>query len=515
MKIVLLACLLAPAVCVAQQGAKPSYLQPGTPQVGGVHHMCLIYHGRQVRPKWTAEALLPYVAYVDERGEPTDWLFDSFLFIEFMTDGGAFIHTYSADRPQMTAEDWQWLADCWFRPDAGLIGLEQAMALAGQKLGEPEREAAVVIAMPFPPTQLTCFGPLAGEQQELNFSAENDRRRAMAWYIDRVLTKWKDAAHEHLRLAGLYWTNETIPSADSDLVRWTADHLHQRDLKLYWVPYFGGTGVAHWRELGIDAMMLQPNYFFQDKPDTYRLLSAAKKATMAHSGLEIEFDGRALTSEDFRERFYAYLDAGVKYGWMQSALLGYYEGGGAIGEFVRGGPSGRELYDAVCRFVKGTYTPSGLTDLSDLEFVVRDNSRNQALAAKGAKVHGGLRPEEHPELAPEKIIDGDIYLYGGLSGFGYFAIPGSFTIELPAEAVVARTQTMLFDTDGRVFRYRIDTSLDNVSWQPAVDKSEGDWRGWQVDRFEPRKARYVRFTGLYNSVNNLCQVIELEVYAQP
>ena len=59
------------------------------------------------------------------------------------------------------------------------------------------------------------------------------------------------------------------------------------------------------------------------------------------------------------------------------------------------------------------------------------------------------------------------------------------------------------------------SSLDGEAWEPAVDKSEGEWRGWQVDTFAPRAARYVRFTGLYNSANSLFQVVEFEVYPTP
>ena len=65
-----------------------AYLKPGTPQVGGVKHLCLIYHGSKKRVSWTAEALMPYVAEVDEAWQPQSWLFDSFLLIEFATDRG-------------------------------------------------------------------------------------------------------------------------------------------------------------------------------------------------------------------------------------------------------------------------------------------------------------------------------------------------------------------------------------------------------------------------------------------
>ncbi len=514
MRLAVLVGIILGLVCSAQNEGPPTYLRPGTPEVGGVKHLCLIYHGSKRRVPWTKQALMPYVAYVDETGAPRDWLFDTFLFIEFATDAGAWLHAYRKDRVQATAGDWDWLANCWFRQDTGLSGLEGAVAEVGQALGAPKRRVNVVITLPIPLSPIKAFGPLPGQDRKLDFSREPDRQRALAWYIDRVLVRWRGREYSHLNLVGFYWLAESISRADHAIVEWTAKHLHEQGYKLYWIPYFGAQGVRTWRERGINATMLQPNHFFTQERDERRLLLAAKKARTAGTGIEIEFDARALTSEDHLRRFWGYLDAGVKYGWMKEALLGYYEGGNAVKKFAETPGRGRELYEALYRFVKGTYQSSGKVDLSALELISRDNSADLALASKGAKIHGCVRRDDQPDLAPEKIIDGDIDFYGGMSGFGYFAWPGSFTVELPRPSVVARTQTMLWDLDGRRFRYRIETSLDNRHWELAVDKSAGEWWGWQVDRFTPRRAKYVRFTGLHNSVNALFQVVEFEVYAE-
>jgi len=47
----------------------------------------------------------------------------------------------------------------------------------------------------------------------------------------------------------------------------------------------------------------------------------------------MEFDGRTLGSESFRKRFYDYFDTGAAYGWMNGAVVGWYEGGGCIRAF--------------------------------------------------------------------------------------------------------------------------------------------------------------------------------------
>jgi hypothetical protein len=200
---------------------------------------------------------------------------------------------------------------------------------------------------------------------------------------------------------------------------------------------------------------------------------------------------------------------------MTHAVLGWYEGGGAIKQFLEQPEIGRPMYDALYRFVKGTYVPRGETELTPLRLPDGAAGINLVLAASGATVSGCIDDAARPELAPAHIIDGNTTDYTGTSGFGYFAIPGSFTITLPAVVTIARIETLLWDLDDRTFTYRIETSSDGVEWDLAVDKSEGAWSSWQVDRFSARSAKYIRFTGLSNSSGQpIMQVVELQAFAE-
>lgn len=512
MRISAIAMLASFMATAAMASSDLTYLRPGSPEVGGIRHMCLIYHGAKNRVKWTKDALIPYVAYTDETGKPQDWMFDSFLWLEFANDKGAYLHHYDEKRGVMTSEDWEWLAYAWFRPDAGLDQMEAAVAEAGEALGDPDHVVNVTITLPIPLVQLNDFGPLRGMDRKLDFSIEADREAALQWYIDAVMTKFERRGYKHIRLAGFYWLAEGIYLGDRDIVRRTSDYLHTQDMLMYWIPYFAATGIAQWRDMHIDSMMIQPNYFFQKTPDPQRFLKTAEQADRYGAAVEIEFDARALSSDDFYERYWAYLDAAVEYGWMTGAVLGYYEGGNAVGVFAKSPGRGREMYDALYRFLNGTYEATGRNDFSKLQPVKYDNSGNLACASKGAKIVGTITSDATPELGPEWIIDGRIDNYGGLNGYGYFSWPGSFTIELAKAKTVARTQVMLHDTGAQEFQYKVETSMDNANWQPAVDKSEGRWMGFQIDEFEPRTAKYVRFTGLHNSLNGYFQVVEFEVY---
>ena len=496
------------ALCAAQEQGTLGYLPPGTPEVGGIEHMVLIYHGMSGRVPWTREAIMPYVAYVDEQGVPQDWFFDSFLFTEFATDKGTYLHLHREGTPLPTADDWVWLADGWFRPTTGLVGLEQAVGEVAGRLGPPEHRSRVVIAMPVPLSDDTAFGPLPGQQDKLDFRVTEDRLQALQWYVQRVLDQWRERDNRHLELVGFYWSGEYTPPADHETIRCTADYLHAMGYKLFQIPF--STDFSIWRDLRLDAIMPHPVYYTRTADaHLVHLLWAARKARIYSMGVQLEVDGRVLTEERFRERFVAAMDAGAHYGWMQGALMGYYEGGGAVKQLAATPGVGRDLYRMLYEYVKGTYVPSGEHDFSGLPLI---SSGNLALASGGAKIQGCVRDEDRPELAPEKIIDGDLGCTGS-SGFGYFSWPGGFIIELPEAATAARTQTLLHDLADQEFQYRIETSLDGQVWELAVDKSEGRWCSWQVDVFAPRQARYIRFVGLHNSLNSNFQVVEFEVYS--
>ncbi|MAT73342.1 MAG: hypothetical protein CMJ58_27980 [Planctomycetaceae bacterium] len=362
----LLLTILCAAVFTTAAASEPAYLAPGAAEVGGVHHLCLIYHGQQAREKWTADALLPYVAYVDQQGAPTDWLFDSFLLLEFATDAGASLYHDNGQGPYPTQADWAWLADAWFRSDTGLAGLEGAMAAAGAALSDEDRRAGVVLSVPLPQTSIRAFGPLPGSDNTLDFSVPEDRQTALAWYVDTVRERFYQQDYAHLKLLGFYWTAEGIRESDNELVEWLARTIHAKGDRFYWIPYFNAPGVDGWQQRGFDAMMLQPNHFFHEDSPPARLADAARRALTMGAGVEMEFDDRAYQSELFRQHFYNYLNAGAKYGWMKGSVHGWYEGGGAIKRMLARPEAGRQLYDDLARYVHGDYTPTGQQDLPEL-----------------------------------------------------------------------------------------------------------------------------------------------------
>jgi tetratricopeptide (TPR) repeat protein len=132
---------------------------------------------------------------------------------------------------------------------------------------------------------------------------------------------------------------------------------------------------------------------------------------------------------------------------------------------------------------------------------------NVALARSGAVATGGT----HPEV----LIDGISTGYTGSSGFAYGAFPVEFIVTLPRALPLRMIRLLLWDGQARFYRFAVETSSDGRSFQPLVDRGQGEWRSWQTLSFAPRRVKAIKLKGLYNSANGDFHCVELEAYCKP
>lgn len=90
--------------------------------------------------------------------------------------------------------------------------------------------------------------------------------------------------------------------------------------------------------------------------------------------------------------------------------------------------------------------------------------------------------------------------------------PGSITMDLQTTTWVSRIRLLNWDWTLRDHRYLIESSADGATWSLLVDASEGEHRGWEDWTVAAPAIRYLRFTGLSNSVNSAVCIAEWEVY---
>ena len=133
---------------------------------------------------------------------------------------------------------------------------------------------------------------------------------------------------------------------------------------------------------------------------------------------------------------------------------------------------------------------------------------NLALAANGAVVKGTRASQA------AALIDG---VHAASTNYGWtvwtnLALPGTITLDLKTTATVSRIRLLNWDWVYRVHRYRIESSVDGLNWRTLADASQDDHHGWDDWPVANLGMRYVRFTGLSNSVNQCVLISELEVY---
>ena len=158
---------------------------------------------------------------------------------------------------------------------------------------------------------------------------------------------------------------------------------------------------------------------------------------------------------------------------------------------------------------------SGLAN-KDVTVTEQDNGGivNLALASHGSTITGDNGANW------SKLIDGITTGYTGNSGFGYTTwspTPGKMTLDLKGPYAISSMKLLLWDTDSRYYRYKIEASSNNTTWVTITDRTAttNQCRSWQNISFSPAiQARYLRLTGTYNSItgNNGFHVVEWEVY---
>lgn len=89
------------------------------------------------------------------------------------------------------------------------------------------------------------------------------------------------------------------------------------------------------------------------------------------------------------------------------------------------------------------------------------------------------------------------------------------TIDLGSVRNLNKIATRLWDNDYRsYYGYSIEVSEDNSSWKKVVDKLTTIVSGHQIDSFSEASARYIRYTGKGNTINQGFHIIEVDAFGK-
>jgi hypothetical protein len=293
----------------------------------GIHDLLLAYNcrGGPDEGKITVEQFLPYVAYYDRSGKMVDTFFDAYLFLPF----AAFPHR----TPDVTYKNWHWYVENTFAKGFNADALDIATGEVKKQLGLPDYKTKVFLSILYPFKTQTHFGDLYGNGEQLDFSKQEDRLKAVKWIIDEQLKIYKERNYQNTELCGFYWFEEQLLTTDAgerEMLRYATDYVHKLGYKVIWIPYFQANGYLVWRDYGIDYACMQPNYSFYNNETDWVLYANERHIKKLGMAYEMEIGG---TSEVYIDRYNDYMRVGVETGFMNSSHM-YYQGGGP-GEFYQ------------------------------------------------------------------------------------------------------------------------------------------------------------------------------------
>lgn len=388
-----------------------------TEQSGGIMHDFLSYqgwgtvNGELTETYKTVREYEAVVAYLDEEGNPQDWLYDAVTLLGHAStsDGGVYLISGS-NTDYATKDDWQaWIDHIYDFTYNGevtnLDALEQAVGnikdtLVPSELNgltQEEIDGYVV------PVRLAVYpaihaqsnwgsleagdtyinvtvngdGSLSYEKttltgsKSIDFTLEghgndvaatlSDRASAFYWYMNELAERWDAKGYENIQLHGFYYYEEKAPESTDAIINDTiklynllVDQLAEdrgvEDYSSYWIPFYTADGTKYWQDLGFDYAVMQPNAYNYGQS---RLNSAADYAYFYGMGLEMEWMGA--TTEGYVDTFIQYMTTGAAKGY-QNAPSAWYWGTWDLPRLCYDEGSGegyRYVYDLVYNYISG------------------------------------------------------------------------------------------------------------------------------------------------------------------
>lgn len=338
--------------------------------IDGIENIVLMY----TVANYTPQKLKPYFAYVDQKGNASDIMFESMLFLP----SGASGYDYT------TKTGWDAYTDNLFGADKN-INLSALNSLVGEMreelgLGEDYRYP-VFLSVPYLEVSSKSIDGIIPNSLE-------NRLTFLQKYVDTLLSRFQSAGFDNLEFKGVYWHHEMVNYTSSthepDLIKRYNEYVHSKGLKSIWIPYYCSPGFETAVELGFDVATLQSGYAFPRSGDALKeigdVLPGAVDDSAAQAkkyGLGMEFELSIGATDPFN-RFYKYLHTGYSSGCMNDGMMMLYQATEEIYTCANSpkGSEFRTIYDLLYLYAHDKFTSEApKVELEDKFFVVKTDSR--------------------------------------------------------------------------------------------------------------------------------------------
>jgi len=289
----------------------------------------------------------PLIAYFDESGKPSGFLFDGIILYNLWL-GAALFPTQQVVRSYMS----------YLFNGSQVANLDNEVGFIKHQLGaESNYKLSVFLSVPVVYPNGTAYVPNFGRYVNVATVKHN---------IDILLAAWAKLAPTNLSLIGFYWgfTEDVRDQIDTLIQNGVAPYVHGKGLKLLMIPCC--ITVTSWsliHSLGVDLVTGQPN-FMEDQTSNKTRFTVVNAQLQAGNidGVELEIapsgdpinccHGNAILNA---QTYYHYA---LQYQWYRNRMNTYYYGP-ALSMMATGTDWGlglRSIYDLTYQFIQATRT---------------------------------------------------------------------------------------------------------------------------------------------------------------
>jgi hypothetical protein len=261
---------------------------------------------------WSPYDLEPYASYL-LNGQGIDRMFGGVIFNCINSRDSHFISPlYIGFGKPSNQTDWmKWIDDLF----ASAQNLQALFLVTNWPLD-------VWVSIPYPDPSQRRFGLVNG--RELDFQKEEDRKQAVAWWIDQFVDRWKKESYlaSKLHFRGFLWQKESIDTTDEDLVRHTTAFIRGKGYCSMWLSNYGSYGMVIFQSFGFDITAIHPNYYGNTMYGVEWINFGAQFARNFQTGMQIMF-GKGSIYNDTHHLDYLNYGLPEYGGYMTESFLVY------------------------------------------------------------------------------------------------------------------------------------------------------------------------------------------------
>ena len=321
--------------------------------------------------------LLPYIAYLNQKGEISGKMFDAVIFSpsdETYPSGGSLIP--GDDTESAVMSDWLLYFDSLFCANGILASLENSVGNVYSAMRIDEK-FKVFLTIPYPKATQKAFGDINGNGNNNFCYTVEERISVVTWFVNKYISAFNARNFKNIELCGFYWGNREINYSHSSdelvLVSAFNKYVGDRGYKTIFGSAYCAIGCEKWSDAGFDASAMELDAMLgadgsdfvaldiENLSETVDIIKNKGMGVVLKPDGKKSFDGDNYMTAGYNYESYLYY--GKQLGYMSSLkIFDQSFDRGSLSEFCyidSSTPKGiylRRLYDLTYSFLRMTYS---------------------------------------------------------------------------------------------------------------------------------------------------------------